>query len=126
MSVRIRRVQAYVEGHVEEVRALDELAEVAGLSRYHFARRFRDEVGEPPWAFVRRVRDERARALLREGRSPAEAAHEAGFADQAHLTRALRERYGQTPGQIRRAARAAGAADAGNRKDVQDPERRAA
>jgi transcriptional regulator GlxA family with amidase domain len=125
VSIRIRRVQEYVEGHVEEVRTLDELAEVAGLSRYHFARRFRDEVGEPPWAFVRRVRDERARTLLRGGRAPAEVAHEAGFADQAHLTRALRARYGQTPGQIRRAAvvPAEPPAEATpNRKDVQELE----
>ncbi|HYG66486.1 MAG TPA: helix-turn-helix transcriptional regulator, partial [Anaeromyxobacteraceae bacterium] len=99
------------------VRALDELAEAAGLSRYHFARRFRDEAGEPPWAYVRRLRAERAHALLREGATPAEAAHEAGFADQAHLTRALRARYGRTPGQIRRPDRGAS-----NRKDVQEPE----
>lgn len=129
VSVRIRRVQEYVEGHLEDVRALDELAEVAGLSRYHFARRFRDEVGEPPWAFVRRVRSERAHALLSEGHAPAEVAHETGFADQAHLTRTLRTRYGRTPGQIRRMAGEEGesASDHGradrtaDRKDVQDP-----
>jgi AraC-like DNA-binding protein len=121
VSGEIRRVQTFVEVHVGEVRALDELAEVAGLSRFHFARRFREEVGEPPWAFVRRVRAERAAELLREGRTPAEAAHEAGFADQAHLTRALRERFGRTPGQIRRAAEASGPPEE-NSKDVQDPE----
>jgi len=60
----IRRVMEHVEVHVGEVRTLDELAEVAGLSRFHFARRFRDETGEPPWAFVRRKRAEHARRLL--------------------------------------------------------------
>jgi AraC-like DNA-binding protein len=122
VSGEIRRVQTFVEVHVGEVRALDELAEVAGLSRFHFARRFREEVGEPPWAFVRRVRAERAAELLREGRTPAEAAHEAGFADQAHLTRALRERFGRTPGQIRREAAEASGDPEENRKDVQDSE----
>lgn len=121
------RVREFVEVHVGEVRALDELAEVAGLSRYHFARRFRDETGEAPWAFVRRVREERAREWLEEGTAPAETAHALGFADQAHLTRALRTRFGRTPGQIRRAARdrdvrgpEGEGAEEKNRKDVQD------
>jgi AraC-like DNA-binding protein len=98
------------------VRTLDELADVAGLSRYHFARRFRDEVGVPPWAYVRSKRAERARRLLESGAPPAEVAHETGYADQPHLTRDLRERFGRTPGEIRR--RSAGQ----NRKDVQDAE----
>jgi AraC-like DNA-binding protein len=102
------------------VRTLDELADVAGLSRYHFARRFRDEVGVPPWAYVRSKRAERARSLLEGGSPPAEVAHETGYADQPHLTRDLRERFGRTPGEIRR--RSAGQ----NRKDVQDAEAPAA
>lgn len=47
---------------------------------------------------IRRAR--RAVALLRAGRTPADAAHDAGFCDQAHLTRALRRFVGQTPGQV--------------------------
>ena len=126
LSNRIRRVQEYVEVHVGEVRALDDLAEVAGLSRYHFARRFRREVGEAPWAYVRRLRDEQALRRLEAGAPPAEVAYETGFSDQSHLTRALQERYGRTPGAIRRAGRAAGPAtepgddDGADRKDVQD------
>lgn len=101
-SGRMRRVQQYVYEHVGESLALDDLAAVAGLSRYHFARRFREEVGEPPWAFVRRTRAEAAVRLLEAGSPPAEAAQEAGFSDQPHLTRALHARYGRTPAQIRR------------------------
>lgn len=117
VSWRIRRVQEYVAANVGEVRTLDEMAEVAGLSRFHFARRFRDEVGESPWAFVRRLRAEEAVRLLQDGHAPAEAAHEAGFADQAHLTRTLRTHYGRTPGQIRQESAEAGQP---GRKNVQD------
>ncbi len=108
----------HVEVHVGEIRTLDELAEVAGLSRFHFARRFRDETGEPPWAFVRRKRAEHARRLLEEGHAPAEVAFEAGYADQAHLTRDLRERTGRTPGALRNAADARRQRD--ESKNVQD------
>lgn len=109
-------MQEYIEVRLGEVRSLDELARVAGWSRYHFARRFHDEVGEPPWAYVRRKRAEHARRLLEGGRPPAEVAHEAGYADQAHLTRDLRNRLGRTPGEIRKN----GPSPKADRKDVQD------
>ncbi|HEU4780952.1 MAG TPA: AraC family transcriptional regulator [Steroidobacteraceae bacterium] len=51
---------------------------------------------------------ERARLatqLLREGRPPADVAHEAGYFDQAHLTRSLRKLIGLTPGSIAREER---------------------
>lgn len=115
-------MQEYVDVRLGEVRTLDELAEVAGWSRYHFARRFRDETGEPPWAYVRRKRAEHARRLLEEGRPPAEVAHEAGYADQAHLTRDLRDRLGQTPGEIRKRGASSKTTPEADRKDVQDTE----
>jgi AraC-like DNA-binding protein len=45
----------------------------------------------------------RAKALLRAGRTPAEAAAEAGFSDQSHLTRHFKRLLGFTPGRYRRA-----------------------
>lgn len=125
LSPRIRRAQDYVEAHLGESLRLDDLAAAAGLSRYHFARVFREEVGVPPWTFVRHARARRAKALLRAGRSPAEAAHEAGFADQSHLTRTLRALDGRTPAAFRRHAanrpeRGADRPPAGGSKNVQD------
>lgn len=118
VSPRIRRVQDFVEVHVGEALCLDDLADVAGLSRYHFSRVFREEVGQTPWTFVRHARARRAKELLAEGCPPAEAAHEAGFFDQSHLTRVLRELDGRTPGEIREAEPYGERSD---RKIVQDP-----
>lgn len=47
-------------------------------------------------------RAQRAEALLRQGVSILDAVHEAGYADQAHLTRSLKQFIGHTPAQIRR------------------------
>lgn len=105
LSDPIRRARDLAESDSARVRTLDDLADAAGLSRYHFARRFRRETGVPPWEFVRRVRTERALRLLEEGRPPAEVAFETGFADQAHLTRTLRQRDGRTPAEVRRDGR---------------------
>jgi AraC family transcriptional regulator len=119
VSPRIRRVQEFVEIHVGDALCLDDLAEVAGLSRYHFSRVFREEVGQTPWTFVRRTRVRRAKELLADGGAPADVAFETGFADQSHLTRVLREIDGRTPGEIRDAPPEPIEAD---RKILQDTE----
>jgi transcriptional regulator GlxA family with amidase domain len=64
-------------------------------------RSFRAEVGMPPYAWLAQHRVARARGLLEQGHSPAEAAVLTGFADQAHLTRWFRRVVGVTPGAYR-------------------------
>jgi AraC-like DNA-binding protein len=71
-----------------------------------------------PSDYQRQLRVRAARRLLGQGVSPARAAAEAGFADQAHLTRWFRRYYGVTPG----AYRAATHADAASRADAATPD----
>ncbi len=63
-------------------------------------RRFRDVtgLGRKQIEQLRRARE--AYALLQQGMRPAEVAVQAGYADQPHLTRALRLLAGQTPAEI--------------------------
>lgn len=78
--------------------AMDDLAEAAGCSRYAAYRAFRGAFGMAPSDYQRQLRIRAARRSLAAGTSPAIAAAEAGFADQAHLTRWFRRYYGVTPG----------------------------
>ena len=71
------------------------------MSPSWFARAFRRATGAPVHAFVRERRLERARAMLVSDMPLAEIARVCGFADQSHLTRAFRTRYGVTPGEAR-------------------------
>jgi AraC-like DNA-binding protein len=80
---------------------LDELAEVAHLSRFHLIRLFRQRYGVTPFAYQRNLRVERARDALRHGESLANAAAESGFSDQSHFGRVFRAVMGATPGQYR-------------------------
>jgi AraC-like DNA-binding protein len=82
----------------------DDLAAAAGCSRYAAYRAFRQAYGLAPSDYQRELRVRTARQLLTEGVEPALAAAEAGFADQAHLTRWFRRYYGVTPGAYRAAA----------------------
>jgi AraC-like DNA-binding protein len=77
---------------------MDDLAEAAGCSRYVAYRAFRGAFGMAPSDYQRQLRIRAARRSLAAGTAPAIAAAEAGFADQAHLTRWFRRYYGVTPG----------------------------
>jgi AraC-like DNA-binding protein len=78
-----------------------ELEAVAGLSRYELARQFRQVNGTSPHRYSVLRRLDLARSLLVGGTPLADAAIEAGFADQAHFTRAFRAAFGLTPGRYR-------------------------
>ena len=77
---------------------LDDLARLCGLSTYQLLRGFVAVTGLTPHAYILQRRVEVARRLIRRAVPLAEAALEAGFADQSHMTRAFAARYGYSPG----------------------------
>lgn len=83
--------------------SLDDLARIAGASKYQLLRAFRKRYGLPPHAWLLSLRAERARSLIQAGASLATAAAQSGFADQSHMTRTFRRYYGYTPGAWQRA-----------------------
>ena len=82
---------------------LAELAVLSGVSRFQLLRGFARETGVTPHAYLLQRRVRLARQLLIAGRALAEAALEAGFADQSHMTRAFRRQFGITPARYRAA-----------------------
>ncbi|MBN8198820.1 helix-turn-helix domain-containing protein [Thalassospira povalilytica] len=101
-----RRVFDFVEAHLDQPLTIEDLADVADLSAYHFARMFRKTVGEAPHKFVLRQRIERAMEMLRDDRaSVAEIALATGFSSQAHLTTRFSHFTGLTPAKYRNVAR---------------------
>jgi AraC family transcriptional regulator len=91
-------IRERIEASLESGVTLAELAEEAGLSRFHFARAFKESTGLPPQRYVTMRRIERAKQLLANPRkSLAEVALEAGFSSQSHFTGRFREIVGSTP-----------------------------
>src|SRR5262249_26845152 len=93
---RLRRVLDYVEANLEGDLTLDLMASIACLSRYHFARAFRQAVGQSPHRYISARRLDRAKALLVQGdRSLMDIALSLSFSSQANFTRAFRQATGQ-------------------------------
>jgi len=79
------------------------LAAEQGVHPVYFARVFRRHFHTTPGGYVRRLRLEwAARRVEETGEALAAIALECGFADQSHLTRAFRRRFGVSPGSLRR------------------------
>jgi transcriptional regulator len=78
------------------------LARVANLSDFHFCRIFKAIKGEPPIAFIARLRIETAAQLLRySSLAVEEIAYNIGYESPASLSKAFKNRYGITPTQYR-------------------------
>jgi AraC family transcriptional regulator len=104
---KLRAIVEYVEEHLDAGPTLEQLAAVARLSPYYFARQFKRATGLPPhqYGILRRV--ERAKQLLQAGTalSLAEVAAHAGFSDQSQFSHHFKRLVGVTPGQFRTPAR---------------------
>lgn len=104
MTDPLERAMAHVEANAFDPLSLADLAAVAGLSSYHFARQFNARFGLAPMAFVRARRlGLAARALA--GPDPptlVELAFDTGFESQEGFTRAFKRAFGVSPGRYRR------------------------
>jgi AraC family transcriptional regulator len=105
--VRLRAVVEHIEDHLDTSPTLEEMAGIARVSPYHFARQFKTATGLPPHQYVIMRRIERARQLLQadDNVSLAQVAAIVGFSDQSHLTHHFKRLVGVTPGQFRKPAR---------------------
>jgi len=106
VSVDVRRVHERLADVSGEDPSLAELAALVGLGPFQLLRRFQKVYGAPPHAWRLACRAEQARQWIRAGMPLAEAAAQAGFADQSHLTRVFSRQFGFTPGAWRRAVAA--------------------
>jgi AraC family transcriptional regulator len=99
---QLRRVLDYVESFLDHDLAVDELAQVAGLSRYHFGKAFRQSTGTTLHRYVLSRRIWRAQELLSKPSSTlVDVAGAVGFSNQSHFTAVFTTRLGISPGAYR-------------------------
>ena len=84
----ISLIVSYIEDNVNSAICLSDLASLAGVSRYHFCRIFRDALGMTPMRFVEQTRIRRAQVLLKSRKqSLREIARLVGYTDHSHFSR---------------------------------------
>lgn len=99
----VLRVKRYVQANLTAGLALDDLAGLVGMSKFHFSRLFSRAAGMSPMRFVRRCRVDYAAMLIQTTPLPLKAvAAQAGFANEYHLSRVFHQTTGVSPGAYRR------------------------
>jgi AraC family transcriptional regulator len=103
---RLERVAEYIEAGLGGRLTLEELARVAALSPFHFARCFKATTGLAPHQFVAARRIELAKRLIMTTRQPIEeVAWTVGFENVSHFRRQFAAQVGVVPGLLRRVTR---------------------
>lgn len=96
--LQAKRVTEYIECNLTGALSLHDLANLAKVSPYHFARQFKQRFGYSPHAYVISRRLNRARELLaKKDLMLKEIASCCGFSDQAHMTRLFKRQFNLTP-----------------------------
>ena len=97
----IERARQFLDAERTRVVHSSELESITGLTRYDLARQFRVMFGTSPHRYLLMRRLGFARERIHQQRPLVEVACDAGFADQAHFTRAFKAAFGLTPARYR-------------------------
>lgn len=96
----LQRTREFLATHCTQVVRSGELEALSGLSRFELCAQFKRRFGTSPYRYLLMRRLDTVRVRLQRGARLSEVAAEAGFADQAHMTRAFKAAYGLTPRQF--------------------------
>src|SRR6202166_3860349 len=96
----------FIESHLADALTLDEIAGVAGISRFHMVRAFAAATGLSVMRYVRARRlSEAARALAAGAPDILKLALDADYGSHEAFTRAFRDHFGMTPEAVRASTR---------------------
>lgn len=100
---KILQLSDYIQAHLTQPLKLADLAEVVGISPYHFSRLFKQSMGVTPHQYVLQQRVAQAQQMLKNTpMAIAEVALACGFNSQSHLTKRFRDTVGVTPSAYRK------------------------
>lgn len=101
---RINKAFDYIENNISKQISLEELADVANFSKYHFHRIFASYTGEPPAQFINRLRLEKAAMMLVMNKNDniSDIAEKTGFTDLSIFSRNFKNYFGISAGEYRK------------------------
>jgi len=94
----VERVKEYIHQHYQDNINLEQLAQVANYSTYHFIRYFKQATGKTPYDYCMEVKIEKAAELLRDKTlSVTEVCYTCGFTNPSHFSTVFKRKMGVTP-----------------------------
>ena len=87
----------YIHDNLHHDITLEELSAQTHLSKYHFLRVFKKNIGLTPHQYIIIERIQKAKELVLKGKSLGEVGFDVGFSDQSHFIRNFRKIYGYSP-----------------------------
>lgn len=99
---RIRQTLTYIRQHIHEPLSIRMLADQACMSKDHFIRIFKQNIGKTPNAFITQRKIESAEIMLVTTNEPVKTiANSLGYEDSSYFVRIFKKSTGQTPQQYR-------------------------
>ncbi len=95
---QLTHVLDYIQEHLDQEIRLSDLANLVGISRFHFSHLFKQSLGVSPYQYLLRQRIEQVKRLLKQtDLSILEIALTCGFSSHSHLGKQFRQLTGMTP-----------------------------
>ncbi|TKE91730.1 AraC family transcriptional regulator [Vibrio kanaloae] len=96
----IDTLKDYLMENLDQPVRLEQLSDLCDLTTTQFQRHFKNKMGITPYAWLSRLRMEQGMRLIKSGVSGTEVAHQVGFYDQAHFSKAFKTAFGVSPSKI--------------------------
>lgn len=100
-NLHVQRVQTYIRANYMLPISIEELSSRLGLNRRYLGRLFKTHTGQTMQEFLLQTRMEAARALLKQGQSVAQVAHQCGYEDASNFSKMYKKSTGKSPTQDR-------------------------
>ncbi|KJY73054.1 AraC family transcriptional regulator [Vibrio coralliilyticus] len=98
----LNRAKEFIHDNLHRKCSVDEIANAANMSKYHFIRLFNEQFGMTPHQYVLGHKINRAKYELELGKNAADIAFQYGFSDLSHLNRNFKNAFGITPNQYQK------------------------
>ena len=100
---RIKQIEQHIKNRIDSCITTSELAQLCGLSQYHFIRMFKRTTGQTPHQYINRLKMEKAKELLgSENKSIIQVGFATGFDNPSHFTQVFKSIVGITPLKFRK------------------------